>query len=108
MKLFRVNNPKKTKDGEVFNNPNYGRFFFARKVQVVDEDGMNKYNDKGYPEEDLADFEWVDMTNYVRAGAFAYAAADNPGLTALIIHCRGDAAHALGDAVWPVAMIKGL
>lgn len=105
MKLLRVNNRMKKKDGEEFVNPNFGRFFFARKVQATDEDGNPAYNDRGYPIEDLADFQWFDESNYVRSGAFA-AIGMYPDLSLLMMATKG--VDLDPQNLWPVAMIKAL
>lgn len=102
MRLFRVNNKYKKED-DAAANPNYGRFFFARKVQAIDEAGNPKFNDRGYPVEDLADFSWFDTSNYVRSGAFAAAAT--PELTQLMLHTSG--ADLEPANAWPVD-VKGL
>lgn len=104
MKLLRVNNRMKTKDEVEFVNPNYGRFFFARHVQQIGEDGNPAYNDKGYAILDMVDFQWFDQSNYARSGAFA--AVGNADLSNLLQATFG--VDLDPQNMWPVNLIKAL
>jgi len=104
MKLLRVNHQMKTKDGEEFINPNYGRFFFARHIEQLDSEGMPVLNDKGYPVLDMVDFQWFADSNYARSGAFA--ALNNVDLSVLLLTTCGVSLKP--DNMWPVDMIKAL
>lgn len=105
MQLFRVSSvTKTTKEGETVPNPNLGRFFFARKVERLDEEGNTVLNANGYPEEDLGDFQWIDRSPYIRSGAFASLA--NPALTQLLLHSFG--ANIDVEKMWPAELLAGL
>lgn len=96
MQLMRVCNREKVKDGETIQNPNFGRFFVARKVAAVDDDGRVMLNDKGWPIMDLADFCWLNETMYARHGALKAAA---PMLEGLLLKKYG--VHVTDDQFWP-------
>jgi len=59
---------KETKDDEP--NANYGRFYVCTFVPKMDDAGMQVVNEKGYPEEEMVQFEWFSDTDFVRYGAF--------------------------------------
>ena len=104
MKLMRVNNRMKKKDGEEFVNPNYGRFFFARHIQQVDDEGSPVFNDKGFPVMDMVDFVWFVESPYAQSGGLAEIG--NPDLSILLQSTFGvdlDPAN-----MWPTKMIKAL
>lgn len=96
MMLMRVCNRMKKKDGEEYANPNFGRFFVANKVPKIDEAGEIVYNDNGYIVMDLANFQWLDETLYVRQGALRAKAQDLEGL---LLHKHG--VTLTDDQFWP-------
>lgn len=104
MKLMRVNNRMKKKDGAEFVNPNYGRFFFARHVQQVDDEGTPVFNDKGFAVMDMADFVWFVESQYAQSGALMEIG--NPDLSILLQSTYGEGLDPAN--MWPTKMIKAL
>lgn len=78
MDLFRCSAKKKKEKetGREIDNPNYGRFFVARKVIKKDEAGNTVFNERGYPVDELKDFMWFDETMFVRRGALRAVAPE--------------------------------
>lgn len=92
-------------DGE--RNPNYGRFYVCTFIPKVDDAGIQVVNEKGYPEEEMVQFEWFSDTDFVRYGAFGDACSklhDGNGhtLNKLLLTTWG-----LGtNALWPTNILS--
>lgn len=93
LELCRVTAERKTdKAGSTGPNPNRGRFFFARRVPVYNEDGTPKMRSfEGssgetveVPDTKLSNFVWLNETDLNTSGALDMITKEQPDLCAML------------------------
>ena len=99
--LYRVSREQKRDNasGEMVPNPNYGRWYVAKRVPVMHNGQPVTNSETGYPETRLDGFTWFDETTYVQMGAF-HAKAPGP-LVDLMLYTYGQRVHDGVVDLWP-------